>query len=71
MGDRITIDEVHPSHLHFEDEIVLDKMKAQTLYFLRVQHSHGSTKLDVVVTGTVEGIPTAAMPTKALEHSEE
>jgi len=24
-------------------------MKAQTLYFLRVQHSHGSTKLDVVV----------------------
>ena len=71
MGDRITIEEVHPSHLHFEDEIVLDKMKAQTLYFLRVQHSHGSTKLDVVVTGTVEGIPTAAMPTKALEHSEE
>ena len=71
MGDRVEIEDVHPSHLHFEDEIVLDKMHANKLKFLRVQHSSGSTKLDVIVSGTVEGVPMAAMPTKALGHSEE
>lgn len=71
MGDRVEIEEVHPSHLHFEDEIVLDKMQANKLKFIRVKHSQGSTKLDVVVTGTVGGTPMAAMPSKALGDSEE
>ena len=71
MGERISIEGVHPSHLHFEDEIVLDKLKSQNLHFIRVQHAHSSSKLDVVVTGTVEGVPMAAMPSKALNHSEE
>ena len=71
MGDRVEIQDVHPSHLHFEDEIVLDKMQANKLKFLRVQHSSGSTKLDVIVTGTVEGVPMAAMPAIALGDSEE
>ncbi|MAK26110.1 MAG: hypothetical protein CMA02_02425 [Euryarchaeota archaeon] len=71
MGERISIEGVHPSHLHFEDEIVLDKLKSQNLHFIRVQHAHSSSKLDVVVTGTVQGVPMAAMPSKALNHSEE
>lgn len=71
MGDRVEIEDVHPSYLHFEDEIVLDKMYANKLKFLRVQHSSGSTKLDVIVSGTVEGVPMAAMPTTALGDSEE
>ena len=71
MGERVEIQEVHPSHLHFEDEIVLDNMEAHKLNFIRVQHSQGSTKLDVLVTGTVGGTPMAAMPTKALRDSEE
>ena len=71
MGDRVEIENVHPSHLHFEDEIVLDKMQANKLKFIRVQHSQGSTKLDVIVTGTVGGTPMAAMPSKALSDSEE
>ena len=71
MGDRVEIKNVHPSYLHFEDEIILDKMSPNKLKFVRVQHSSGSTKLDVIVSGTVEGIPMAAMPTKALVDSEE
>ena len=71
MGDRVEIEDVHPSHLHFEDEIVLDKVQANKLKFIRVQHSQGSTKLDVIVTGTVGGTPMAAMPSKALSDSEE
>lgn len=71
MGERVEIQEVHPSHLHFEDEIVLDNMEENKLNFIRVQHSQGSTKLDVLVTGTVGGTPMAAMPSKALRDSEE
>ena len=46
-------------------------MQANKLKFIRVKHSQGSTKLDVVVTGTVGGTPMAAMPSKALGDSEE
>ena len=71
MGDRVEIEEVRPSYLHFEDEIVLDKMQANKLKFIRVQHSRGTTKIDILVTGTVGGTPMAAMPSKALSDSEE
>jgi len=70
-GEAIEIEAVHPTRLHFEDEIDLDVLSSGHQTFLRITFEGEPEAIDLHLSGLVAGEPMAATSTRAIIMEEE
>jgi len=70
-GESVKINAVHPSQLHFEDEIDLGVLSAKQQVFLRIETGGNSEAIDINLSGVVDGEPMAATASRAIHFEEE
>jgi hypothetical protein len=70
-GESVEIKAVHPSQLHFEDEIDLGVLSAKQQVFFRITTGGKSEAIDIHLSGVVDGAPIGATASRAIHFEEE
>jgi len=68
-GSRVSIKQVSPKHMFQNEEIYLDKLKAESRTFLLLTLEGEATNIGFQLSGLVNGEPLAAVPNRAIDWS--